>query len=536
MKNAKNNTVELREGFTLTEMLVAVGVLGVLSLGVAQVFSLTTRTVAAGRKISNLNAIAAATERQMRKDFSAITREGVLLIHNQYANGGANIELSPDDANPRRRRIDQVVFFTKGASTTAREPMAPDLVVKSQEAMVYYGHGLKRDPSITSGPVLINDDNNQATSFGLPGVNRYASDWTLARRQVVLAPQSTYLRSTSSSPSQDSPWQVGMQPAAASVFRNFNDISTGYGLRGSTSAPEIASGVVDIVAADLTEVRNAFSAVTDGTLSSPRTRVGPTTGQPSLFTQQAQMLELLPTNPALNPVRRMRVETTPPNYLGLDWANALNGDQQAMARADQAMLSSAAFAAHCTEFIVEYSFGQSEPTVGTAGVSRLVPPGATYWHGLPRQIGPGTNADDSDRADVVPYTNLVPARGNVPFTRSFLCRDGATIGTINIQPAMIERPGAANELFALFGQVDPLYSPADLTFPAGTKKLLKDVNNNGNYDRQDGDILNAPDTQPWPWPSMIRITFTLADPSDPTVEQTFQYVFTLPNDKPLPAM
>ncbi|MFT3685011.1 MAG: hypothetical protein QM783_08815 [Phycisphaerales bacterium] len=59
---------------------------------------------------------------------------------------------------------------------------------------------------------------------------------------------------------------------------------------------------------------------------------------------------------------------------------------------------------------------------------------------------------------------------------------------------------------------------------------MKDVNKNGVYDWADGDILQEPESWPWVRPTMVRITFTLADATDPTLEQTFQFVFDIPQD------
>ena len=34
----------------------------------------------------------------------------------------------------------------------------------------------------------------------------------------------------------------------------------------------------------------------------------------------------------------------------------------------------------------------------------------------------------------------------------------------------------------------------------------------------------------WPWPRLLRITMSFADPVDQTVEDTFQFVVELPKD------
>lgn len=64
--------------------------------------------------------------------------------------------------------------------------------------------------------------------------------------------------------------------------------------------------------------------------------------------------------------------------------------------------------------------------------------------------------------------------------------------------------GDQSSLVSYFGYYDPTFAP-DVT---------------------SGD----PPSLPWPWPKMIRVTFTLTDPNDPSIEQSFQYVFNVPPD------
>jgi hypothetical protein len=82
--------------------------------------------------------------------------------------------------------------------------------------------------------------------------------------------------------------------------------------------------------------------------------------------------------------------------------------------------------------------------------------------------------------------------------------------------------------YSYFGYVDPTYS-LDLNEPNVLRsELLVDVNRNGRYDADQGDVIRSPENLPWPWPTMLRITVTLADPADPRIEQTFQFILRLP--------
>lgn len=557
-----------RQGFTLTEMLVAIGAMALLSLGVAQVFSLTTKTVAAGRRLSNLNAVASATERQMRADFSSITSRGPIVIRNQKANNGGNVESFPADPSPRARRIDELVVFTTGRTTSLQQPVTADgSPVGSNEAMLYYGHGARQNPlapgaSGFTNAVNISDTNVAAPALGVntgPGgskVNQYASEWTLVRRAFVLAPPSPQTgriipagQGFAAPTAFDNAKQISGLPAAPSPSRvdslNWQSPSMGDAtLRAGT--PALSSGVVDIIAMDLRSVAAQLADTTAGapnlgdvgnlTRFSNQINVG-TTGAATAAAQHAWMRTLLPADSDNG--RRIRVEPTAPDFLNLN-----GGAANPVQRSDQLMLTSGAFLPRCSEFIVEYSFGKAHGA-GVGGEFGPIPAnvGDIYWHGLNRKTGfagGGTNYGQ----DVVRYEEWVTANGNSALTQTIRRREKsgtptATTREIKILPALIE-PTAVNgwggggnwtlnpavSSYAFFGLNDPYYAP----MMPPTLALYKDVNGNGLYDWADGDVLQEPETIAWARPTMIRITLTLCDPTDPSIEQTFQFIFDLPKD------
>jgi len=112
-------------GFTLIELIVAIGAVAILAVGIASIFGAVGKTVAGGRRVSNLNEFASLIERQMRTDFQAMTRDGVLLIRHEEANEGNAVLLHPDDIAPRVRRTDQIIFFRHGEFSTTRAPVVP---------------------------------------------------------------------------------------------------------------------------------------------------------------------------------------------------------------------------------------------------------------------------------------------------------------------------------------------------------------------------------------------------------------------------
>lgn len=552
-----------RQGFTLTEMLVAVGAMALLSLGVAQVFSLTTRTVAAGRRLSNLNAVASATERQMRADFSSMTSRGVMVIRNQIANNNNTVASYPADPEPRRRRIDEIIFAATGHFASLQQPITADgAPVSSTEALIYYGHGAKQDPlaanaSGFNNPVNIADTNAAAPALGVtpgPGgskVNQYAAEWTLARRAFVLAPPATQVlraippgQGFTATGTFDSAKEIAGLPAVPSANRSDATRWASYStsartLRGAT--PALSSGVVDIIAMDLRTMAAQLSDASSGGSSfgdayalantSNQMAVGLGAGGGTSMTyQQAWMRGLLPADSDSG--RRIRVETTVPDFLNFN-----GGGATPVQRSDQLMLTGGAFLPRCSEFIVEYSFGAARTGNNPAGSTDI---GAVFWHGLDRQTGVVSSPNDYAK-HVVRYRDLVSVTPDAVQARLVPRRNTATLppGTPArvfytqpdlIDPDYVQQWGSVpawssngTSAYAFFGLNDPLYAPT-------TTLLAYDANGDGKYDWSEGDILQEPESLPWTRPVMLRITFTLCDPTDPSIEQTFQYIFDLPKD------
>lgn len=206
-----------QRGFTLLETLIVIGLVALLSLGIAGVFNTVGDTIARGKRVSELNRSAAQFERIMRRDFEQMTREGTLVIRNAYANAGQPVSLF-DPAQfagtpqARARRVDEIAFFAhsdSGEFQTARRAMHPDLIASSSDARIYYGHGIEQTrpfaASNTSGvrssayyrpwliePNLIEGPGARARGLGVPGVagspnpNEYAAGWGLLRHVLLL--------------------------------------------------------------------------------------------------------------------------------------------------------------------------------------------------------------------------------------------------------------------------------------------------------------------------------------------------------------
>jgi len=309
-RKAQHHIARDRHGFTLVEMIVTIGILAVITAGIATIFNSIGDTVSKGRKLSELNQFAARIERIMREDFNSMTRDGFLVIVNKNANFGRDVKLYRGEQtdidsqlypgfsnNPGRiRRSDEIMFFTRGEYETARRAIAPNMIARSSEAAIYYGHGQKRRPDLLN----VDDPNNYffnpapwdnnfdqvldarlgVNTLGLLNPNEFARDWSLLRQVTLLVnPQGTgqvvprelfglfrnnqidrfYL--------EDSPRQVALQPAGRSLFTSLSgtdpreghrwiyDQATRGGLSMIVPPHYRTSGLVDIVTEDLATIR-----------------------------------------------------------------------------------------------------------------------------------------------------------------------------------------------------------------------------------------------------------------------------------------
>lgn len=553
-------------GFTLVEVLLAVGALALLSVALAAALAGIGRTVSAGRRISLFQTYANAIERRLRADIESMTRDGVLIIRNEYARSDApvpeRIELYPGDPNPRPRRTDEMVFFRPGPITTARPPLHPRFVARGEAARIYYGHGRRVPEDLNPNGVYRlpePDDTNDA----LPGLgtsasdpNRYAADWLLLRHATVLAQPSGTLPAEPPdigafglTPAQlrDSDVQVALQPAASGLFRVLAGVFPDGPTLGAdpirdADHPLFTSGIVDIATTDLAEVRSIVMCMQDASGTPilpqdindaddfeqadlrwfPRMNPDTSTGQEQLSGVHAWMLELLPAwSHAVNADDRVRIraEPAPTDFFGALDMSSLTQLESNYRQADQIMLSSSVFVPRCTEFIVEWSFGKTYPPDYPDPDLR----NELIWHGLLRTDQPenagGTGLGQDARLLAEPYRPDLNADLQLNMPYRLATPDPATGSPYGGYPVRMELihgvdPDAdidTGQLFSFFGYVDPTFDPDD-PLPAVA-----------------GDASEQP-VLPWAWPKLIRVTLSLVDPTDPTIEETFQFVFETPGN------
>jgi prepilin-type N-terminal cleavage/methylation domain-containing protein len=528
-----------RRGFTLSEVLVAVGAVAVLAVGLVEVFRATGSTLQAGKRASNLAQFATLLERQLRSDFESMSRDGFLLIRHERALDGTTVRTAPGDLTPRQRRIDQVMFLAKGQFVSDRNPAVGDLTARSTSAYVYYGHAQRRDPNDAQYllPPGLSDANpvNRSPRLGTPNtIAQFASDWLLIRRAFLLAPPSPVGRDpipgVPPGADADSVVQVGGQPAAPELFRSLSVLAPlpGNTLRGPAQRPDTASGLVDVIATDAASVRAIIlNALPPGSPTLPEisNQVDASVPATVVANTHAWMRDALPADSAN--FARVRAELDPPNLLGLGLAQ-----QTAYERADQLMLTSGVIAPRCTEFIVEWSYGEVDTNPGTPESN-----GRLIWYGLARDVR------DPIGGQVISSVRPLQEQASLQPVRF---RDGTVAARWVPAPLVMPNSGSPSVQYSYFGFIDPSWRPRltdnaapDFYLVDGVKQriqqdrppaLLIDRNGDGQYQPEQGDVLLDPETIPWKWPSLIRVTITLADPIDPKIEQTFQFIFRAPGN------
>lgn len=357
----------------------------------------------------------------------------------------------------------------------------------------------------------------------------------------------------------------------------------GWGAQAVGDTPSLANRVVRSVTNPADYVLRPFGRFDLATIPAaggnpPRPAAG-NTGYDSIDRMHAWMSDLFPAqsdgNSMYNVVHnepggqsgerfaRMRYETTAPGLL--DVTDPTNTDIQTLIQGDPAMMNSllgdqvslgaTGFLPRCTQFIVEWSFGQTYPRTDVAAGVRE---GEVIWHGPTRVTSSTTPTWTRLHATPYPYQDGnagdpsqwvwhrvgYPLQRNTSELRYYEVSDRLIYG-YDANDNSLAGSDNAWSLTSYFAYVDPTF---DATWPqrpqAGRTRAwapnaqgtLVQATTTGSDARDgNGDGSNANDptdsargTLAWAWPKMIRVTVTLADPRDKDVEETFQYVFGVP--------
>lgn len=641
LAQASGRAISGASGFTLIEMLVAVGAVAFVAVGIASIFASVGDTVSRGRSVSAITQYAAVLERQMREDFEAMTRDGYLIIRHEVADGGGaglGVPLYADQPSGdwRHRRVDEIMFFVNVPSESSREPLAPGYTAEGASARIYYGIGQRMQNDVVGSAYAQPD----VTTLNRPPVtaeghflgedtpfnpNRLANSWTLLRHATTLvsigggrADMPSSLPAIYQPVSLDNRLQVGLTPAAESIFRSVNALDFGpcstpptlfpfaetirdtAGVTASNVSPIFESGLVDVATTNLEEIRGIVQS-SAGLLVTP---ADPVTSTPAMYqylspfqltdcadyfgpsyvvgpvgVQQAWMLNGMPAPshpvqldfsptatlaPGVEPtyrsvnlgddeIARMRYEPAPPDLHTPLADSVTNPTRGAIRLADQSALASSAFIPRVSEFIVEWSFG------------KLDEEGQMIWHGAERHID--YDDDGTDDQVIWPYPRYDrDVRGTpavragsffVPYRLQQPAQAGATgVGAMAREFTDIPRLGTqfASALGGDFADVGDAFASYPVLPEVVHGVRVSGLGGGGSLptvsyfgytlpffdpDNPDGSTVTpgmvepdaaAEETLEWPWPELVRVTVTLADPGDETVERTFQYVFPTPGN------
>ena len=229
---------------------------------------------------------------------------------------------------------------------------------------------------------------------------------------------------------------------------------------------------------------------------------------------------------------RVRYEKSPPGYnadvFGPDAATRPNAVLQAAYRADQQVIGASQFIPRCTEFIVEYSLGEIDPDTGKVIWYGHDPEGEAYrtqtrgqrvnktsWlrptDTRPTPFGPGEIFRQDKQRNIEQHLLADLING--------LHTENASRDLRLLQNQPLRYP-----LSHYFGYADPRAVPLDTDNDGITDGY--DMNDDGVADDIDGDGIS---TDEWPWPTLVRITMSFADPIDQSTEETFQFVIDIPD-------
>jgi prepilin-type N-terminal cleavage/methylation domain-containing protein len=504
-------------GFTLTELLVAVAILVVVIIATARIFATVSKVAGAGEANADLLQTAQTIERQIRNDIARISRDGFLVIRNVEVPNDINASLpgpllnAAADSNARVR-ADQLLFIAEGTFYSTQFSGSKGIFVSGSDkrypvaqataARVYYGHGYQlpfappAGDAINAGlnngfPVLpwtfspAGDDDLKVSTVrwdtgafirDVVASQPSAREWILGRHAMLLADDGTngFLRYNilQNDPKNSTP-SIWIRPSTAAI----------------TTGPDYDSGVlasrVDIAGSTIDKIRQTVTNLGAATWSAQRTQILRSMSSPG--------------------------ETLPLRYPRFERAGAGGSTE----RADQ-MLTNPALAYGCSSFIVDWTWEDGVGRQKNADGSTIDPtPGSPAsgdeWvgfglNGLGEQ--PWFGLADAAR-NVAPLSNLFPYSASTTTSPGFV--------GLPIYPPNIEGTTPS-----FFYPSLPSVRVYEAVFGFNQTRALL-VNNLTSTTQPDPAVGYTP------WPTALRITFTLNDPEQRYPEgRTFQFVVELP--------
>lgn len=301
-----------------------------------------------------------------------------------------------------------------------------------------------------------------------------------------------------------------------------------------TTGPAGISGIQAFL--DAAERSYLFPART--VYQDPTVRNGTTLRQDQV--QQQWMLDALPSVPfredfARDTGFRIRYDDDPPRLFGDD-AIAANEQERllldAIEQADQEMLRSSVFLQGCSEFIVEWTYGIVDNNVINPNNAGL---GQPLWYGLRRFEDRNDNGRYDRGAGDILIADQFRARRYGDNTLE--STPDYSSATLQVPPELLEAAGvrslpAALDRLTQAVSVRPVPMAAvtapDNLYEEDSAPHVEYVFGYSNVVSFDRTNQAAVEVRDLPWPKLIRVTVRLVDPTDPTVEATYQATFRVP--------
>lgn len=224
-----------RAGFTLTELIVAVAIAGILVLAIAQVFSSVSSAVDSGTSAGNVLHKARTIGDQIRRDAEQMVgpREGgVLVIVNHVT---ADMAILPDDIDAgisRPVRSDQIMFIRRRGELQPLTPQDQNTLSNASDAnyvKLWLGHALEAD---TDGSAPSPDE-----------LSEPALDWIFGRQALFL--DNTPTTATAEAAFFDADVEtLGSSIGAPTLRHGLSDVAH-YGLNEETDVDDPATSGVD---------------------------------------------------------------------------------------------------------------------------------------------------------------------------------------------------------------------------------------------------------------------------------------------------
>ncbi len=142
-----------RQGFTLTELMIAVVLLVVVIVGTSRIFATASKVTGIGRAASDVLQEAASIERRIRADLESLSPEGFIAIRCVALPNDVNTPgplLNPQLPPAAIIRADQILFYTQGVQSVQgwsgrgfTSGGADDRKAQGTISRVYYGHAFQ---------------------------------------------------------------------------------------------------------------------------------------------------------------------------------------------------------------------------------------------------------------------------------------------------------------------------------------------------------------------------------------------------------